>query len=47
MTQKQAQNLAQYIVDYIDYELTEYGREFRPEMIQDAIEAYQGGAYHG
>jgi hypothetical protein len=44
MTDKQAQNLARYIVEYIDYELTEYGREFNPQMIQDAIQAYQGGA---
>lgn len=39
--------LAQYIADYIDYELTEYGRrasDIDATMIQAAIDAYNGGA---
>ena len=39
--------LAQYIADYIDYELTECGRrasDIDAAMIQAAIDAYNGGA---
>jgi hypothetical protein len=39
--------LAQYIAEYIDYELTECGRnisDINEAMIESAIEAYNGGA---
>ena len=39
--------LAQYIADYIDYELTECGRaasDINAAMIEAAIEAYNSGA---
>jgi hypothetical protein len=44
MTDNQARTLAQYIIDYISYEWVEYGRVFDYHMINDATEAYLGGA---
>jgi hypothetical protein len=39
--------LAQYIADFIDYEISEKGKalqDISAAMIQKAIEAYEGGA---
>ena len=44
MTIKNAHNLARYIMQYIDYELTEHNRVFHVDMIKEATEAYLGGA---
>lgn len=44
MKTKEAHSLAQYIINFIEYELIEHNKTFHPDMIREATEAYLGGA---